>query len=392
MVVASVLLGAAMFGGCSNGNATSDGGTCGSAGTLCGSSCVDLQSDNANCGACGTACGAGQVCSQGKCATSCGGGTKACGSICADTQHDPKNCGNCNTKCATGQVCSNGACGTTCANGQSFCGGDSGAPYCANTQTDNANCGGCGATCGTGQVCNGGTCSNSCGGDDAGTDTLCTSDAGPPYCANTQSDNQNCGGCGIACGTGMVCQSGACANACAASDGGLETLCMPDAGPPYCADTNSDNDNCGSCGMMCTGSESCISGVCKTTGDAGSCDGNYTCGTALTITGTGGFYGNTCCSNSTSPAVSCGGNSSAPVIVYAWKNPVATSYYMTVSTGFAWQGMITTCGNDFGCGNPSSSYGFGGANTQMYFSVQATTATCGPFEFKICTTSPCTLP
>jgi len=267
---AVLALGAAFSTGCGgdNGN-TQDAGNdvttnaCGNGSTLCGGTCVSTQNDNANCGACGTACTSGQVCSQGKCAASCGGGTKLCGSTCADTKNDPQNCGGCGTKCGAGEVCSNGACGSTCSSGQTFCGGDGGSPYCANTKTDNANCGGCGTTCGAGQVCNDGSCTNSCGGDDAGTDTLCTPEAGAPYCANTKTDNANCGACGVTCGSGKICQNGACANACAASDGGVETLCTPDGGPAYCASTQTDNANCGTCGNVCGLGAKCIGGTCS---------------------------------------------------------------------------------------------------------------------------------
>jgi len=271
--IAVAAMGAGLFGGCSGGSSgtTTDSGTdgttnaCGNAGTLCSGSCVNTQNDNANCGSCGTACSDGEVCSQGKCATSCGGGTKLCGSTCADTKNDPQNCGGCNTKCGNGEVCNSGSCSNTCASGQTFCGGDSGTPYCANTHTDNANCGGCGITCGTGQICDNGTCANSCGGDDAGTDTLCTPDGGLAYCANTKTDNANCGGCGVTCGNGQVCTNGACANNCASTDGGVETLCTPDGGAPYCANTDSDNQNCGACGTACTQNQKCVSGACKST-------------------------------------------------------------------------------------------------------------------------------
>jgi len=266
---AAALFAVSMFGACAGGDdnpktdAGGDATSCVASSTLCGGSCVDTQNDNANCGACGTACASGQVCSQGKCATSCGGGTKLCGSVCTDTEDDAQNCGTCGTKCGAGEVCSNGSCGSTCASGQTFCGGDGGAPYCASIKTDNANCGGCGIACGAGQVCDNGACASSCGGDDAGTDTLCTPDGGAPYCASTKTDNANCGGCGITCGAGETCQNGACKNACASSDGGLETLCTPDAGVPYCASTQSDNLNCGGCGVVCSAGSSCIGGTCK---------------------------------------------------------------------------------------------------------------------------------
>ncbi len=65
----------------------------------------------------------------------------------------------------------------------------------------------------------------------------------------------------MTCGSGMVCTSGTCTNACASSDGGLETLCTPDSGPPYCANTQSDNVNCGTCGTVCVAS-TCVAGTC----------------------------------------------------------------------------------------------------------------------------------
>jgi hypothetical protein len=39
---------------------------------------------------------------------------------------------------------------------------------------------------------------------------LCTPDAGAPYCADTQSDPANCGGCGTSCTQTGVCFGGAC--------------------------------------------------------------------------------------------------------------------------------------------------------------------------------------
>jgi hypothetical protein len=94
--------------------------------------------------------------------------------------------------------------GTACG-ALTTCTPDGGAPYCANTQSDNANCGTCGASCTSGTVCGGGHCSLTCGAL-----TTCTPDGGAPYCANTQSDDANCGTCGTACPTGQSCSSGSC--------------------------------------------------------------------------------------------------------------------------------------------------------------------------------------
>ena len=283
---------------------------CGANSSQCGQSCVNTQNDNANCGSCSNACKMGEVCSQGKCGASCGGGTKLCGSNCVDTNVDPKNCGGCGTSCAAGrscvmgscvnlcsagqtycpggdgsagycaneqtdnsncggcgtkcpqgEVCSGGNCGSNCGQGEKLCTGDGGA-YCANTNSDNANCGDCGIACGGGQVCAGGKCQNGCVAADGGVETLCTPDGGAPYCADTDNDNTNCGGCGVACGLGQVCQNGQCANGCVAPDGGTEALCQPDGGSPYCADTNDDNGNCGGCGIACGIGQTCQNGTC----------------------------------------------------------------------------------------------------------------------------------
>lgn len=278
--------------GSGSGNGTDGGGVetgpqCGTNATLCGGSCATLASDNANCGACGTVCSSGQVCSKGACATSCGGGTSLCGSTCNDTQTDPNNCGACGTKCAGGQVCSSGKCAATCATSETLCGSS-----CVDTQTDNANCGSCNDVCQAGEACAGGTCSLTCqqglslcqaptitdGGvtdaaNEASTDaalldssTDAALDSGfvltYPYCANFQSDNQNCGGCGIVCGGGTTCKGGSCVNDCTGQDGGALTLCAPDGGASYCADTTVDNTNCGTCGHVCPNGQLCSNGAC----------------------------------------------------------------------------------------------------------------------------------
>ena len=287
----------AIAGACSSGTgSTVDAGPqCPTGSSLCGSTCVSLATDNANCGTCGTTCGNGEVCSKGTCSTSCGGGTTLCGSTCNDTKVDPNNCGACGTKCAAGEVCSGGKCATSCASSETPCGS-----ACVDTMTDNANCGGCGALCGAGQACVGGSCTLTCqsgltlctkpaqgdAGADASTDAAtdapssdaasdASSDAATeaaadaatdgssdasadgsaaltyPYCADLQSDNLNCGGCGITCTGGEACVNGACT--CPPS----QTFCGG-----VCTNMQTDPANCGSCGKACATSQGCVGGSC----------------------------------------------------------------------------------------------------------------------------------
>ncbi len=76
--------------------------------------------------------------------------------------------------------------------------------------------------------------------------TKCTPTSGAPYCANTTTDNANCGACGNACGAGEACMNGGCVLTC-----GSLTKCTPTSGAPYCANTTTDNANCGTCGNSC---------------------------------------------------------------------------------------------------------------------------------------------
>lgn len=248
--------------------------TCPGGQDVCGGKCVSKETDNENCGACGTKCGAGEVCSLGKCATSCASSLVTCdgesgdggsGKYCANTQTDNANCGACGAKCASGESCKVGKCELTCATGLDVCtaGGKS---ACADLKTDNANCGACGNVCGDGQTCKAGVCTATCGtgysfcggaGGDAGAET---GDGGAGYCANLKNDPANCGACGKACGTGLVCSDGTCAPTCAP----YSTCPGTGGGAPFCADTSKDANNCGACGTRCAPGTICVSSACVT--------------------------------------------------------------------------------------------------------------------------------
>lgn len=115
--------------------------------------------DAVSCGPCGNDhdCGAGRWCNGGVCQQ-----TQANGSICNETT--PQQCASgfcvggdcCESACtaphATG-TCAGGACTLTCNTGFTACNGN-----CVDTQTDTNNCGRCGHACGTDETCQQGAC------------------------------------------------------------------------------------------------------------------------------------------------------------------------------------------------------------------------------------------
>ena len=407
--------------------------------TLCGTECVDTDTDPLFCGNCTTACSSGEVCVEGACiepgdcrtnGIDCSGFTycdevtgtclrgceanEQCGSSetcdtethecvcmegfdrcldrCVDTQTDPLFCGDCMTFCGSREVCQAGMCadlgdcrtnGIGCA-GLTYCdlrtgeclpgcvqddqcgaanevcdtdindcvcdtGFESCPPIagaCVDTQTDPLFCGDCGTACGSGEVCQAGACFDpsdcrtngiGCSGftycdpstgvctsgcDDNAQCTraneicdvlshACVCGSGfepcPPifgFCVDTQTDVRYCGNCQTACGTGEVCQLGACfdPNDCRTNGIGCSglTYCDPSTGdclpgcandaqcaganeicdvpshvcvcgsgfercPPFfglCVDTQTDTANCGDCGTTCGSGEFCFGGEC----------------------------------------------------------------------------------------------------------------------------------
>ncbi len=197
------VVGAAIVNGCSSKfspdvQQTGPQIACPASSKVCGNSCVDVAFDPKNCGDCDQACAAGEVCSQGKCASSCTGGTKKCGDKCVDTLLDPHNCGECAKACAAEELCSAGKCGLSCVGGTKLCGASPG-QKCVDTQIDAANCGDCGMACAANEACFSGKCG--C----APSFTKC-----PAGCANLAADAKNCGACGVACTANEDCITGAC--------------------------------------------------------------------------------------------------------------------------------------------------------------------------------------
>jgi hypothetical protein len=71
-------------------------------------------------------------------------------------------------------------------------------------------------------------------------------------CTNTNSDSNNCGSCGVKCTGGSQCANGQCK----CPDG--FTLCNG-----LCVNTMTSAQNCGTCGHACTGNQTCAGGQCS---------------------------------------------------------------------------------------------------------------------------------
>ncbi len=176
----------------------------------CGGRCIDLLSNDAeNCGGCGLACPAGVACYQGLCAVA---------SICTA---DYESCVGSDGGVAWSGVCCSGIC----------------------QGADSPECLGCGVPCPIGSAC-GGMPFRSCV-DDAGNRVFCQKNADCPdgrFCAE--------GYCVLA-----SCDAGSSVCAVPILDGGVDrgTCCGS-----LCADVSSDNDNCGGCGARCASGLNCM--------------------------------------------------------------------------------------------------------------------------------------
>lgn len=144
-------------------------------------------------------------------------------------------------------------------------------------------------------------------------------------CANPQTDNANCGGCGIACGAGLTCQSGMCRPGTPIPDGGTNpnldagdgnrccgTNCFARTVPPG-TDGRSHPSfaNCLGCGLACnaTRANSCSVPGGGTTGTARCMCGEFDqCLDGDTCVNEGGTW--QCINTSTDPR-NCGGMGNA---------------------------------------------------------------------------------
>jgi len=183
----------------------------------------------------------------------------------------------------------------SCPSGESAC-PVSTPTFCANEQTDSNNCGACGTICPLGQQCSAGSCACP-----TATPNACRSGSSA-YCANFLDDSNNCGACGTVCVAGESCGTGHCAVSCVSG----QTNC---AG--LCTTTDIDNHNCGACGTVCAAGEVCDgSGHCAVSCVAGEANCAGLCTTTSTDNQNCGACGTVCaagqvCDGTGHCAVSC---------------------------------------------------------------------------------------
>ena len=193
-----------------------------------------------------------------------------------NTSVSPINCGGCGVRCPPGDTCDLGSCVSPAScSGNFMCHPPAQccSAACTNTQSDPNNCGGCGVVCPPSSVCEASTCipiSTTCNGGPpcSGVDTCC-----PGGCTDTNTDPNNCSGCGFVCPEGSTCSGGNCTPQMSCNGGpvcvGVEQCCQTG-----CTDIDTDPNNCGGCGQRCPPGATCAGGRAR--GPA-SCNGGPVC-------------------------------------------------------------------------------------------------------------------
>ncbi|MDF2694634.1 MAG: Tryptophan synthase alpha chain [Labilithrix sp.] len=273
-------------------------------GTLPTYACTTNVSDDLqNCGGCGLDCptpnpyfNLSTACVDGACKYECIPGAFDCNGLADDgcevrPTTDPLNCGACGNKCADGVRCINGICG--CPLGFTDCDGN-----CVDLSSDDDSCGKCGFSCKEQPIpplpdggvvpphmyfgCMQGKCQDlRCFQDSSSKWEDCNDSKFPDGCEVNllEINTEHCGKCENKCAPDKKCFSTPeTGMACQCQDG--KTYCGTPWGwpPPTCVDTESDPQNCGSCGYRCQApsgtTPTCTHGRCGFTCPEGRADCN----------------------------------------------------------------------------------------------------------------------
>ncbi len=232
--------------------------------TCVGGHCVRACVPSAAVGTVGACACAGESCvSTNNGGVCCPPGSNAvCRGACTNTMVDVGNCGGCGTVCTAGAnasaACTDGACRNVCTPGYTNCGGT-----CVDITSDPANCGGCGVAvpvapnavvgCMHGMPRITG-CSPTFLDCDGRLSDGCEIDS--------QSDVNNCGGCRHSCtplpNSTPTCVNGVCPLVCTMGFADCDHRLFDG-----CEANLNNGLNCGSCGIVCGGMQSCVSMTCE---------------------------------------------------------------------------------------------------------------------------------
>ena len=204
----------------------------------------------------------------------CPAGWLCCSGVCDNVAASARNCGACGAACESPFSCNSGSCeAAACAVGHAECDGNTADACETDTESDPQNCGGCGQDCGA-DLCSGGHCTQmEC---QAGTADC---DAKPENgCETNLATAANCGMCGAACSSvhgAPGCDASGCSIACEGGFGDCDQRSSTGCETPL----TDDATNCGACGAACEnehGTTQCSAGKCAPVCATGylDCDGN----------------------------------------------------------------------------------------------------------------------
>lgn len=281
--------------GCASGTACCSTGNAGF--KQCGNLCIANDQCRTN-GSAG--CAQGRTCCSGRCQECCGSMTNTCpavppGATCQAPSCQGGACGLVNgpngepgNNCASPRFCQDGVCigcvtPATCPP----------APICKVAACN-------GGECDTANQENGATCSLSGGGQGEGEGVCANGECvqcitpgacpAPPICQVATCTGNQCGAANANNGPAPGCPDPGCCNGACCTSGQVcaGSRCCPRQTPDdcggTCTDTNTDLNNCGGCGRVCSfphASATCVAGACELGAcDQGfaNCDGNPSTG------------------------------------------------------------------------------------------------------------------